>query len=841
MLLTGSLALVNIASAQQNVGQWDRFEAAVTNTKTYTSRYRDVTLNVTYTKPDGNTVNFWGFYDGNSVWRFRFMPDQLGTWTYRASFSDGTPGVNGTFNCVPSTIPGMISKDEINPRWFGFKGGKHTLLRSFHGGPPLLAFDFPDASRKSFLDWVNQQGYNMLSVNDFNETGYDIPNLWPLNAAEYRQIEKVLNNLAARKIIFYSFGGLLPRDESLPGTEADEILLVKYYLARLAPYWNIVFNVSGAEANIDGYISSTKINRVGAGLKARDVFGHIIGNHNKDGNDPYRNQLWSGYATPQVEMTDLSLLNNFFLANHTGTKPVYAQESLWPGNIYQPSGSFDATTIRKHAWAHLFSAVTLNYGDMNGKNNSGFSASLNLTDKIQSRHDVVDKVWDFMETVPFYKMNPSQSLVTNGLCLAQPGQQYIVYLPAPGTVNIAIETGKTYAVKWINGQNPLQDQRQGANTTTGQGLTSPSDGDDWLVYLTLAPEPNQAPVASFTASPTTGVAPLAVTFDAAASGDPDGNIASYKWTYGDGNTGSGVTSNHTYSQAGTYTATLTVTDNGSPALSKTKSVTITVNAPSTTTSAIRINAGGPAYLASDNRQFTADAYYGGIDRVGNTTTSAIANTADDKIYQTNRSSGAFSYNVPVTNGTVNVVLHFAEIYFTASGKRKFNVDIEGSRKLTNYDIFATAGGAYRAVQARFAVTVNDGELNINFTSGTVNWPKISAIEVLPGTASLSVKAETEAEKSRNSPVAAKASLQIYPNSNEGRAVTIKIYSFKAAETITLSLYDMQGRLIKTRQVVTDKSGGVTTAMSFPEKLNRGNYMLVASSLTQKVSGKLLVW
>ena len=77
-------------------------------------------------------------------------------------------------------------------------------------------------------------------------------------------------------------------------------------------------------------------------------------------------------------------------------------------------------------------------------------------------------------------------------------------------------------------------------------------------------EVNQAPTASFTASPISGDLPLAVTFDASASTDPDGTIVSYSWDFGDGAAASGVTINHTFTWAGTYTVTLTVTDDGMP-------------------------------------------------------------------------------------------------------------------------------------------------------------------------------------------------------------------------------------------------------------------------------------
>src|SRR5688500_2300838 len=102
----GLLLLFVLSSSSLNaqtvpsVGQWERFEVAAANTKSYSDPYVDVSLNVTYTRPDGSTVAFWGFYDGGSTWKIRFMPDQLGRWQYHATFSDGRSGVSGAFDCV---------------------------------------------------------------------------------------------------------------------------------------------------------------------------------------------------------------------------------------------------------------------------------------------------------------------------------------------------------------------------------------------------------------------------------------------------------------------------------------------------------------------------------------------------------------------------------------------------------------------------------------------------------------------------------------------------------------------------------------------------------------------
>lgn len=76
---------------------------------------------------------------------------------------------------------------------------------------------------------------------------------------------------------------------------------------------------------------------------------------------------------------------------------------------------------------------------------------------------------------------------------------------------------------------------------------------------------NTEPTASFSAVPTSGVAPFTVSFDASSSFDPDGHIASYHWILATGQTqepkaASGRILSYTYDIPGTFNITLTVTD-----------------------------------------------------------------------------------------------------------------------------------------------------------------------------------------------------------------------------------------------------------------------------------------
>ncbi|NVM20904.1 MAG: PKD domain-containing protein, partial [Desulfobacterales bacterium] len=120
----------------------------------------------------------------------------------------------------------------------------------------------------------------------------------------------------------------------------------------------------------------------------------------------------------------------------------------------------------------------------------------------------------------------------------------------------------------------------------------------------VSSEQNLDPTASFVADPTFGEAPLTVNFDASASDDPDGNIYSYEWNFGDDETGSRQTPTHVYTEASTYTVTLTVTDNDGATDTKTETDYITVTAPTQYT--LMVDTVGQGSVALDPADGTYD-------------------------------------------------------------------------------------------------------------------------------------------------------------------------------------------------------------------------------------------
>ncbi|MGB8522602.1 MAG: malectin domain-containing carbohydrate-binding protein [Candidatus Acidiferrales bacterium] len=199
------------------------------------------------------------------------------------------------------------------------------------------------------------------------------------------------------------------------------------------------------------------------------------------------------------------------------------------------------------------------------------------------------------------------------------------------------------------------------------------------------------------------------------------------WTYNP-QVGSLVTSGAT---AGLYSAPASVTTAQKISVTATSvadptqfsSATVSLVPPF---SPILVNSGGAAYTDSLDQLWSADKDFIGGSTAS--TTKAILNTADPTLYQTER-YGDFSYQFIVANGSYNVVLKFAEIYWTKTGQRIFNVAINGTPVLTNFDIVAAAGAPLTSIDKTFPVTVTANQVTIQFTSGSADLPKVSAIQI----------------------------------------------------------------------------------------------------------------
>jgi hypothetical protein len=228
----------------------------------------------------------------------------------------------------------------------------------------------------------------------------------------------------------------------------------------------------------------------------------------------------------------------------------------------------------------------------------------------------------------------------------------------------------------------------------------------------------------------------------------------------------------------------------------------------------RINAGGGEYTTVYNQEYQADAYFqGGV--VSTPVTTPVAGTGDAYVYRNGRHGAAFSYTLPIRNGEYDVVLHFAETWWGnlapgGVGSRRFNVDMEGQRKLTEYDIFQKAGGALRAVKETFRVEVKDGVLNLLFTKGSADLASIKAIELTRHTPGARVAVAPEAT----------SSARLFPNP-VGTTLAVQL-SFPVREIKATAIRNVRGRtlLINAHKPVGEHLLQVEVSL-----LPRGAYLL----------------
>ena len=177
----------------------------------------------------------------------------------------------------------------------------------------------------------------------------------------------------------------------------------------------------------------------------------------------------------------------------------------------------------------------------------------------------------------------------------------VVNTADPETPYFAAWSGSNADPTWGSIAVDLTADRLSARFQRGSGGTF---ADTWSITRGAAPV-NQPPTAVQAVPACSG---LVCSLDASLSSDPDGTIASFAWTFGDGTTGTGATPSHTYPAGGTYTATVVVTDNSGAKASAAQTFTVT--------------AGAPAPLAADAFGRTTMTGWGPADVGGTWTVSA---------------------------------------------------------------------------------------------------------------------------------------------------------------------------------------------------------------------------
>jgi hypothetical protein len=567
-ILSSSL-LAGALSASLNavtVKQWEAFEKELTTTNSYTNveKYRDVTLNATFTDPGVISYTVPGFWDGGNTWRIRFAPTSPGTWSYTISSSDSqldSPANDGNFNCIAPTSGDI----DANPNYRGFlKVSSNSRYLTYADGTPFFWMGdniffgntMPMAFEKDPLDqgpdvaefphYVDNRKAKKFSVIHIH-VGYSQPPVgwedwfdWgvgneggpPFNAS-YSEIHTENFQWLDKRIKCIHDGGMIPAIYGLWGNselmkQPIDVLKRhwKYLVARYQAY-NVIWGIMG-EYGKAGNVS--KVRSLSNYVHDLDEIGHLTSIHPDGGSNwtssvAFHGEAWIDFHMHQTwRQTDFHALmvNDYNRANPI---PVFNTEEAYDGiNVGAEWGA--RPDIRRAAWILYVSGGGLSYGahgiwDWNDGHDDTPSPHIRWYDAIDlpSAFDM-NRLVEFFSGMEWWEMSPRDDLVSNGYCFAEQGKRYVVYLSNGGSTTVNLG-GWDHTAQWFN---PRDGSYQAASG--GPAFTAPNS-DDWVLYVEITGEAVDTLVGLWHFDEGSGT----TAYDSSGYGN-DGTIHGASWTGG---------------------------------------------------------------------------------------------------------------------------------------------------------------------------------------------------------------------------------------------------------------------------------------------------------------------
>jgi hypothetical protein len=355
--------------SQVNIEKWKTYDITFIG-PTNGNPFKVVKLSGRFMK-DNDTVSVPGFYDGEGIYKIRFMPQKEGKWTYESSSNEKIlNGKKGSFICTPAVKDNhgpVVVKDTF---YFAYADGRPyypfgtTCYGWVHQGDSLAEVTLKTLSKGYFnkmrmcifpknYDWNN----NEPQYYPFEGTPLKNWNYNRLNPSFFRNIEKRIQQLdslgiQADLIVFHPYDrwGFSTLDR------ATEDMYIQYIIARFAAYKNIWWSM----ANEWDFMEAKKLSDWDYYIEQfaqKDKFHHLIGIHNGvkfyDHTNPYIT-----HASIQNEDT--------YRAKELRVKykkPVVFDECRYEGNIPWSWGNVTAQTLTEKFWRGVTNGGYVGHGE----------------------------------------------------------------------------------------------------------------------------------------------------------------------------------------------------------------------------------------------------------------------------------------------------------------------------------------------------------------------------------------------------------------------------------------------------------------------------------------------
>lgn len=481
--LVASFASFCITAAAAEVLQVERFalhEIALTAQGQSANPYTDLTADAVLTEPaGGKTRTVPLFWDGGPSWKFRFAPDQLGTWNWTVNSSDpGLNGKSGSFEVIASKRRGSIRPRQGFPQHFERQDGSPFWFL----GDTAWALYTDSAEEKhdraaalKYIDARAAQGFNVLHSMLLSEAGWGNRGGQPFNdiAAErlnpgyWQEVDLRLAHANSQGIVcgLALAWGDKGRGERyawhrFSNTEARQ-RYARYSAARYSAF-DVFFLVSGEwHAEIRARKSSEEQIRqdfiaVGDVLHAADPHHRMAAIHPMTAHGSVREYVGAGWMAFGDYQQNYNDLHGRVLESRRADKPVVNSEYGYflrdqsGDGVPDKDNSTSLEAMRHATWdiAMAGGYVVTGFGTtyFGGNRDPG---PFDLTAaKNRPWEEQIGRVKEIFAKTNWWKLAPHDELLACGIprgkegrqfdrmtppavtywCLAEPGRQYLLYL-----------------------------------------------------------------------------------------------------------------------------------------------------------------------------------------------------------------------------------------------------------------------------------------------------------------------------------------------------------------------------------------------------------------------------
>ena len=434
-----------------------------------------VPFNAVVIGPGGISFKVPGFFDGNGMWKIRVAPSTEGLWKLQTeSELPELTGKTVTFECGPNPnakVHGVLRVDKDHAHHFIFDDGTRFYMQGYEydwlWALDMDKTDVPTVSKT--LDLIGSYGFNYVILNSFaydtkwraGKTGPDdfgppLLLLWEgdndhpvhsrMNLAYWHHYDQVIAALSERGIQAHMLIKVYNKQVQWPAHNSpEEQLLFRWLVARYSAYPNIIWDFSKeAHKETDLAYKQGWLKY----LRETDPNHHLITVHDDDAaND---SGAYDGLTDFRADQQHRRYHETILRQRARRNWPVANVESDYecgPGGVtdktYGSAHTTDQTlrTLWEIAMAGGYTAYYYTYTAWDVIHPLDVPAGYG-----QMKH-----FGDFWRSTQYWLLQPSDSLVSDGWCLANAGKEYVVYqnLATPFKLDIRNAAAKLSA-EWFN-------------------------------------------------------------------------------------------------------------------------------------------------------------------------------------------------------------------------------------------------------------------------------------------------------------------------------------------------------------------------------------------------------